>query len=82
MRYRKFVESMIGLEMKDPIEGAYGGLVFGGRRFVKEVLLRMEETTLENRNIAQGRALRTAWKMEETIEAIKSRKSHVKTRTF
>jgi hypothetical protein len=69
---------MIGIEMKDPIEGAYGGLVPGGRRFVKEVLLRMEETTLENRDIAQGRALRTAWKMEEIIEAITSRMSHVK----
>ena len=69
-RYREFVESMIGREAESPLKGAHGGLVLGGERFVKEALIRVKEETLQHQDIAQRRALQTAWKKEEVIEAI------------
>ena len=47
-RYKSFVEDGIG-EEKSPLQEAYGGWILGGKRFVKEVGVRLEKAGMRKK---------------------------------
>ncbi len=53
--YRLFVESAIGQEPDDPSKEVYGGMILGGKSFIKETLKRIKE------EISQRKALQSAY---------------------
>jgi len=70
-RYREFVERVLGEELESPLKGVYGGMILGGRRFIKEVLGRLKDRVLlEEEGISQRRELRTGWGKDVVVEAV------------
>lgn len=69
-RYREFVERVLGEELENPLKGVYGGMILGGRRFIKEVLGRLKYRVLEEEGISQRRELRTGWGRDVVVEAV------------
>ena len=56
-KYREFIESGIGVELENPLEKVYGGLILGGERFIRQTLDRLEE--IEDEEIAHRKKLQT-----------------------
>ena len=68
--YREFVERVLGEEFEDPLKSVYGGIVLGGRQFIREVLGRAKERLFEGEGIAQSRELQSACGREAVVEAV------------
>ncbi len=68
--YREFVEKAIETEPESPFKSIYGGVILGGQKFVKEVLSRLEETALEQKDISHRRELQAAWRTDDVIEVV------------
>ena len=68
-RYRHFVESVIGDEMKNPLQGVYGGVILGSKRFIKDALDRVKYERVQNPAISHSKALRSTLGVEEIILA-------------
>jgi putative transposase len=56
-RYREFVESALTQKIRNPFEKVYGGVILGGRSFIKEVLQRVQDQRLEKEETSYGRSL-------------------------
>ena len=69
-KYKEFVERMIGEEEEHPLKNVYGGVILGGKSFIKETLNRIREPILHQEEISQMRELQNAWKTDGIIEAI------------
>jgi hypothetical protein len=68
--YREFVERVLGEELENPLKSVYGGLIFGGNRFIKEVLGRLKDRVLEEEGISQSRELRAGWGKDVVGQAV------------
>jgi len=53
--YRRFVESALAEELKNPSEDTYGGMILGRKTFIKEVLQRLKDT--DRREISHRKTL-------------------------
>jgi REP element-mobilizing transposase RayT len=56
-RYREFVESAFIEKPRSPFEKVYGGVVLGGKLFIKEVLQRVNEQSLRTKEVSHRRVL-------------------------
>lgn len=68
--YRSFVEAGIGTELENPQKKVYGGMVLGGKRFIKETLQRIRSEYLQDEGISERKALRSTHDIEEILEGI------------
>jgi len=68
--YRLFVESAIGQEPDDPSKEVYGGMILGGKSFIKETLKRVKEEYLQKEDISQRKALHSAYETEEIMDFV------------
>lgn len=69
-RYREFVERAIGEEMQSPLEKVYGGVILGGKGFIRETLETVKDKAISSEGISHGRELQASWRAEEAVEAI------------
>ena len=69
-RYKDFVEGVIGIKLKNPLQQVYGGMILGGKRFIKEALNKLNEDDLSREDVSHRRALKTVYSAEEVIEKI------------
>jgi putative transposase len=69
-RYQEFVERAIGEEMESPLKKVYGGVILGGKTFIRETLETVKEKALGSKEISHGRALQASWRADEVVEAI------------
>ena len=69
-RYREFVERAIGEEMESPLKKVYGGVILGGKTFIRETLETVKEKALGSKEISHGRVLQASWGADEVMEAI------------
>ncbi len=56
-RYREFVESALTQKPKTPFQEVYGGVILGGESFVREVLQRLNDQSLQSKETSHRRAL-------------------------
>jgi len=68
--YRDYVENGIGEKLKNPLDGAYGGIIVGGEQFIKGVLRTIKEGYIEKAEVSHRKALRSVIGMEEIIEVV------------
>jgi REP element-mobilizing transposase RayT len=71
--YRKFVESGLREKPGNPFEKVYGGVILGGKTFVKEVLQRLNGQGFQKREISHRRALGSTTDIDEIIEVVCNR---------
>jgi REP element-mobilizing transposase RayT len=76
-KYKAFVERAIGMETESPLKKVYGGIVLGRISFIKETLTRLKREYLQEEEIANRRALRTIYGVEEIIDIV-SHHFHIK----
>lgn len=69
-RYKAYVESVMGEELKSPMEKVYGGMMLGREGFIREVLSRLENDQLEGAEVSHRKALRASTGVEEIISAL------------
>ncbi len=69
-KYKAFVESAIGIEQENPLKSVYGGIILGKISFIKETLTRLKTEYLQEEEIANRRALRTIYGVEEIIDMV------------
>jgi putative transposase len=69
-RYKVFVESALGEELKNPMEKVYGGMMLGGEGFIREVLSRLENEQMEGVEVSHRKTLRAIVGVEEIISAL------------
>jgi hypothetical protein len=69
-RYRVFVESMLGEELKSPLEKVYGGMILGKEGFIHEALSRLSSKQLEGAEVTHRKALRATCGVDEILEAL------------
>ncbi len=76
-KYKVFVNSAIGAETESPFKEVYGGIILGRTGFIKETLRRLKGVHLQKEEIANSRALRTIYGIEEIIDMV-SNHFHIK----
>jgi hypothetical protein len=59
-RYKAYVESGLGEDLKSPMEKVYGGMMLGGVGFIREVLNRLENEQVEGVEVSHRKALRAS----------------------
>lgn len=69
-RYKVFVESTLGEELKSPLEKVYGGMMLGGEGFIREVLSRLDNEQTEGVEVSHRKTLRAIVGVEEVISAL------------
>jgi len=69
-RYKVFVESVLGEELKSPMELVYGGMMLGGEGFIREVLSRLENEHMEGVEVSHRKTLRAIVGVDEIISAL------------
>jgi len=70
--YADFVEQAIQEEPQSPLKHVYGGMILGGRQFIKGVLGKLEEDILSREEISYRRELKGVWRSDEVIDIIAS----------
>jgi putative transposase len=60
-RYREFVERAIGEEMESPLMKVYGGVILGGKGFIRQTLETVKEQALGLVDVSHGKRLQAAW---------------------
>jgi len=69
-RYRNFVESIMGKEMANPLQKVYGRIILGGKRFIREVMQRMEINPVQTaQEISRAGSLLSNVSPQEVISA-------------
>ena len=68
--YRKFVENGLREMPGNPFEKVYGGVILGGKRFIKEVLQRLDGQGFQKREISHRRALRSTTAIDEIVDLV------------
>jgi len=68
-RYRDFVESAIGVEIGNPLQKVYGGVILGSRKFIGDTLERLKFERVQMPEISRGKALRSKIDIEQIIRA-------------
>ena len=69
-RYKRFVESAIGVELESPLKGIYGGMILGGERFIKDILKKLNNDSLNKEDVSHRKALKAAIRMEDILATI------------
>jgi len=69
-KYKLFVESAIGQENEDPMKDVYGGIILGGKRFIKDTLKKIKEERLQKEDISQRRVLQSKYETADIIDYI------------
>ena len=72
-RYKSFVEDGIG-KKESPLKGAYGGWILGGKRFLKEVGVRLEKSNMKKKKETPRRERHAARPMLKEIFAERDRR--------
>ena len=67
--YREYVEKGMEEESRNPLENVYGGVILGGRDFIKQALGTLREDALDQEEIARRREL-SKFEMEDVIDAV------------
>lgn len=72
-RYRAFVEAGMGLELDNPMDEVYGGMILGRTEFIKETLLKLKEEYLGKPEISYRRTFKSAEIGDEIMDAVAGR---------
>lgn len=67
--YREYVEKGMDQESPNPLEDVYGGVILGGRDFIKRALGTLKEAALDQEEIARRRELRK-FEIEDVIATV------------
>jgi REP element-mobilizing transposase RayT len=67
--YREYVEKGMDEEIRNPMENVYGGVILGGKDFIKQALGTLKEARLDQEEIARRRELRK-FEIEDVIDAL------------
>ncbi len=69
--YRRFVEASIGYdEQVDLLKDVYGGMILGGRKFIKDTLQLIKEEHLQRESVSQRKALKSIYEVEEIMDMV------------
>jgi putative transposase len=69
--YREFVQTALGEKLGNPLQKAYGGVILGGKKFIKEVLDRLKDQDVQKKEVAHRRFLRgISPDMDEIVELV------------
>lgn len=66
-RYKAFVESAVEEEIENPLRKIYGGVILGGKGFIRETLRRIESEHAASPEISWGKALRAIPDIEDIV---------------
>ena len=66
--YRAFVEKGFGEKLDNLFEKVYGGVILGGKAFIKEVLQRLNGQGFQKKEISHRRALGSTTDMDEIVD--------------
>jgi len=67
--YREYVEKAIDEENRNPLQDVYGGVILGGKVFIRHALGTLKEAVLDKKEIARRRELRKL-EMEDVIDTV------------
>lgn len=71
-RYKDFVNRGIGSKLANPLKGVYGGMILGGKRFIKEMLRRLDEGSLAKKEFSYKRSFVSSVFAEDIQEFLSS----------
>jgi hypothetical protein len=54
--YRKFVEAGLAKKPRNPFQKVYGGVILGEKKFIEEVLDRLNDRDVQKKEIAHKRS--------------------------
>lgn len=67
-KYKAFTEIAIGAEIEDPTKKVYGGMILGGREFIKETLKRLKKNYLQKEEISHRKALKSTKEIGDILD--------------
>ena len=70
--YKAFVERGIHGEFEDPFENVYGGMILGGKGFIRNVLDKVKFGYIQNQETSHRRDLHTAYAVDQIIDIVAS----------
>lgn len=68
-RYRDFVERAMGEELANPLQKVYGGMILGGRMFIRDTLQRVKSERIKSPETSHRKAVRSGLEVEDIISA-------------
>ena len=68
--YREFVEKGLREKPGNPFEKVYGGVILGGKAFIKEVLQRLKGKDFQKNEISHRRALGSTTDIDEIVDVV------------
>ena len=71
-RYKDFVREGIGSKLANPLKGVYGGMILGGKRFIKEMLRRLDEGSLAKKEFSYKRSFVSSVFAEDIQDCLSS----------
>ena len=69
-RYKRFVESAIGVDLESPLKGIYGGMILGGEGFIKDILKKLNNDSLNKEEVSNRKVLKATSRKEDILETI------------
>jgi hypothetical protein len=54
--YREFVETALTEKSRNPFQKVYGGVILGGKKFIEEVLDRLNDQDVQKKEISHRRS--------------------------
>ncbi len=69
-KYKAFTEMAIGAEIEDPTKKVYGGMILGGREFIKENLKKLKRNYLLKEEISHRKALKSTKEIGDILDGV------------
>ena len=67
LKYKSFVESVLGEKLESPMKNVYGGMILGNVEFIKEILNRLDDDHLQKTETSHKNALRASCEADEVV---------------
>ena len=64
------MEAAIGVDLDDPMQNVYGGIMLGGVRFIKETLRTIKEDYHRKDEVSNRKVLRASHEIDEVVAAV------------
>jgi len=68
-KYKAFTDSAIGLEIEDPTKKVYGGMILGGKGFIKETLKELKSNYIQKEEISHRKALKSTQEIGDILDS-------------
>jgi hypothetical protein len=64
------VDRAIEEDLVNPLKDVYGGMILGGKQFIRAMLSKLKDREMLLEDISNKREMRGRWKTDDVIEAI------------